>query len=403
MIPGVDGLVRSEGISNGVGVTAVRLFAVATTLVLLAHGAGPLAGQVAEIEAFWDFEEFAPGTTSGQLDRIRDRSGNGRDAITAKTEAISYVAGNPEFGQRTAASFQSDTNDVVFFVDGLGIFNDGGPAAGPDINFGANDSFAIEAMVRVPPSFQGVGAIVSKDVAPDQPSWWLRIDGGRLRGLVDDISAFTSVVSGESSINDGEWHHVAFVRDATNAAAKELRLYVDYVLDGVAADRTTGTHANDNFILLGGFNDGNPERQLAGEIDFVRIASDVVSPDQFLRDCIPSETVLCLGDGGRFRVTASFRPPGGSVDAARTLAIPPASSGLVYFFEDDNVELLVKVLDACSFATPGFWVFFAATTNVEFALEVTDTVAEITQTYFNEQGRVAEPVTDFDTFRTCDE
>ena len=64
--------------------------------------------------------------------------------------------------------------------------------------------------------------------------------------------------------------------------------------------------------------------------------------------------------------------------------------------------MLVKVLDACQL--PGFetfWVLFAATTDVEFELVVTDTQAEVTKTYSNELGNLAAAVIDTEAFATC--
>jgi hypothetical protein len=40
--------------------------------------------------------------------------------------------------------------------------------------------------------------------------------------------------------------------------------------------------------------------------------------------------------------------------------------------EANNLEMLIKVLDACAFNNR-YWVFFSAGTNVEFTLTVTDT------------------------------
>ena len=89
-------------------------------------------------------------------------------------------------------------------------------------------------------------------------------------------------------------------------------------------------------------------------------------------------------------------------DSGRGHAVPVPSapdSGLVYFFGAANIELLVKVLDACIFER--YWVFFSATTNVELALMVTDTQTGKTRGYFNPLNRAAPPVQDTDAFATC--
>jgi hypothetical protein len=72
-------------------------------------------------------------------------------------------------------------------------------------------------------------------------------------------------------------------------------------------------------------------------------------------------------------------------------------SGLLYFFDEDNVEMLVKVIDACGF-NGHFWVFAAATTNVEYTLRVRDTDDDRVETYFNPLGIASPAITDTAAF-----
>jgi pimeloyl-ACP methyl ester carboxylesterase len=89
--------------------------------------------------------------------------------------------------------------------------------------------------------------------------------------------------------------------------------------------------------------------------------------------CLPSDTRLCLHDG-RFAVEAQWATPNGASGPARATPARTPDSGLFWFFEPDNWELQVKVLDGCGL-TGHFWVFAAASTNVEYTLTVTDLVA----------------------------
>ena len=104
---------------------------------------------------------------------------------------------------------------------------------------------------------------------------------------------------------------------------------------------------------------------------------DVCEPTGF--DCVPGDEILCL-NGGRFQVSVSWRDfanndstldPADRSGAGTAMALSD-DSGLFYFFNPDNWEMLVKVLDGCDFNSH-FWVFAAATTNVEYTLTVTDT------------------------------
>jgi hypothetical protein len=77
---------------------------------------------------------------------------------------------------------------------------------------------------------------------------------------------------------------------------------------------------------------------------------------------------------------------------------------LFYFFNQDNWEVLLKVLDACSMPQPRFWVFSAATTNVEYTITVVDTEAQpnqVARSYFKPQGPPAPAITDTNAFATC--
>jgi hypothetical protein len=77
-------------------------------------------------------------------------------------------------------------------------------------------------------------------------------------------------------------------------------------------------------------------------------------------------------------------------------------SGLFYFFGPANIEMLIKVLNACVPELGNrFWVFYAATTNVELTLTVTDTQTGRVKVYFNPLNQTAVPVQDVNAFATC--
>jgi len=62
--------------------------------------------------------------------------------------------------------------------------------------------------------------------------------------------------------------------------------------------------------------------------------------------------------------------------------------------------MLLKVLNACGF-NQRYWVFYAATTNVEFTLTVTDTQSGKVKVYFNPLDSPAAPIQDVSAFATC--
>jgi hypothetical protein len=116
--------------------------------------------------------------------------------------------------------------------------------------------------------------------------------------------------------------------------------------------------------------------------------------------CVGGAQVLCLNNA-RFRTDIVWRS---GVASGRGQAMPIATapdSGLFWFFSPSNLEMLIKVLNACVEPFNRYWVFYSATTNVEFAVTVTDTQTGKVKTYFNPLNRAAPPVQDVDAFATC--
>ncbi|HVR95324.1 MAG TPA: vanadium-dependent haloperoxidase [Thermoanaerobaculia bacterium] len=112
--------------------------------------------------------------------------------------------------------------------------------------------------------------------------------------------------------------------------------------------------------------------------------------------CAASSTALCLG--GRFKVEARWRTANGS-GAAQGASLG-ADSGYFWFFDEDNTELTVKVLNACA-EYDRYWVFASGLTDVEVLLTVTDTQTGNNRQYFNPQGKAFAPVQDVQAFTTC--
>jgi hypothetical protein len=117
--------------------------------------------------------------------------------------------------------------------------------------------------------------------------------------------------------------------------------------------------------------------------------------------CPPSATnALCLQDQ-RFTVRSNWRTQFGTRGhSPKVQNVNSDDSGLFYFFNPNNWEMLIKVLDGCP-VNNRFWVFAAATTNVEYTITVTDTQEQKVSTYFNPLGSAASPIQDTQAFATC--
>lgn len=126
-----------------------------------------------------------------------------------------------------------------------------------------------------------------------------------------------------------------------------------------------------------------------------------VDPATSVTTCVPSATAMCLNNN-RFKVEATFRTATIPTSAAQAVKLTD-DTGYLWFFSSSNVEILVKVLNACTFpGAPRYWVFAAGLTNVEVTITVTDTKSPgLPRTYFNPLNRPFPPVQDTDAFATC--
>ncbi len=168
-------------------------------------------------------------------------------------------------------------------------------------------------------------------------------------------------------------------------------LVAEYAVPTAAADPagiTAGPDGNVWFTELGGNKVGKVVLAAAGS-------------------CVAGADTLCIDDqpgDKRWKVASTFHTSQGGGLAGNGNAIPLTSvdvtqGGLFWFFGADNPEMLIKVLNGCG-VNQRFWVFYAATTNVGFAVTVTDTKLGRSKQYTNADLTAAPPQQDTGAF-TC--
>jgi hypothetical protein len=114
--------------------------------------------------------------------------------------------------------------------------------------------------------------------------------------------------------------------------------------------------------------------------------------------CTPNTTTACLGNG-RFKVTATYQTAQQSGDGKAIVLT--GDTTYFWFFSSANVEVVVKVLDACGLNNR-FWVFASGLTDVGVVITVTDTSRPNTKkTYTNTKGKTFVTKTDTAAFATC--
>jgi len=217
---------------------------------------------------------------------------------------------------------------------------------------------------------------------------------------------------------DGSTGQVPWVDALTgmNASGLGNEFYVDLFTYDAAdggvdvVDESTGTvagRANADFNgaslnvtipldLLGGDN----AVDVAIAVGTVMEIPTDIAPNQGSVASAPGGGNAIALHGGRFTVEVDWRNFEGATGVAK-LVSKSDDSMVLYFFDADNWEFLLKVLDGCDF-NGHYWVFAAATTNVEYTITVTDTLgSEPPITYGNGLGQPAQPVLDTTAFATC--
>ncbi|MYB18787.1 MAG: hypothetical protein F4Y16_07355 [Holophagales bacterium] len=116
--------------------------------------------------------------------------------------------------------------------------------------------------------------------------------------------------------------------------------------------------------------------------------------------CMPTNTALVFD--GDYRVSMCYTTPDGSVGHAESGIWSSQESGLLWFFDRGNAEVLVKVLDACSLpasqgGTGHRWVFVAPVTTLGFNLQITAPSGQVWR-HTNSPGRTATTKSDLYAF-----
>jgi plastocyanin len=116
-----------------------------------------------------------------------------------------------------------------------------------------------------------------------------------------------------------------------------------------------------------------------------------------IRDC-NSDSSLCLS-GGRFQIEATWEAADGSSGRAHPVALT-SDSGYFWFYEPDNVELAVKVLNGCG-VNGKYWVFAGGLTNLAVEITVTDSATGFVKKYSSSLGTAFPPILDTAALEAC--
>lgn len=287
------------------------------------------------------------------------------DGAAEGTETVLFTLSNPTGGASLSAARGTSVLRIV--DDGTGGFDDGNH--GNDDNGGGNGSSNGKFEIRTIglQGIEGQNAVV-------------RVE--RSRGAVGAVSVRLS--TSDLSAKAGEDYTATSVTlnwAAGDKADKTVQIPIsdDAKAEGNETVRLTLSNPTGGATL----DDEDDEATLT-----------ILDDDGQTTGCVADDDTGCLS-GNRFKVEVHWRTQDGTSGIGHIDEITP-DSAVVWFFNVNNKEMLVKVIDACELGN--YWVFFAATTNVDFTVEVTDTVTGVVKEYKNPANNPAAPVQDTFTF-----
>jgi hypothetical protein len=287
----------------------------ATLLTVPAAGAaepeGPAAAEVPALNAHWAFDEEA-GTEAG------DSSGNGWNAglVNGPVWAAGLFGG----------AVSLDGNDDYLTIDS-GLLNGVGDAT---------------VATWIKPAATGTHTVLSGANVDNSNEILLIIKSGTEIRFFSGEEARDYRVWTVPTLNDGDWHHLAFVRDA---AGDSLELYLDGVSQGSQAAPVSAMTIEAGGLLIGQEQDSvgggfNVDQALHGLLDDYYIYDRTLTAEEIAALAEPPADVTPPTAVGSFAASSN----GLAVNLAWSGATDPESDIAAYRIYRDTVSGLEKQL-----------------------------------------------------------
>lgn len=218
----------------------------------------------------WNFNESAPGTTATSTGWSIQDYGQWDQRAWAR-------ATNPELAAQYVAGA---AGDVALHISDNPLAN--GVVLTQAYNTAlqalVSTSFTVQLEMKTNDS---AGVILG--TRPDIRNWTLQIVDGKLQfSLFDTVN--TPIITSVERIDDGQWHHIAAVRDA---ATRKLRIYIDHqeaateVTDTATKSPTRLEHVDVDAMYLGTYNSFSEVSRLDFTVDKLQFTRKALLPEDF--------------------------------------------------------------------------------------------------------------------------
>ena len=317
------------------------------------------------------YVRFGAPPTLAQSDAASVHAGNPESVTVAAPKAGTYYIGLNARGHYTGVTLRVGGSSGVCFPGATNLCV-------------SNSRFKVEMAWRTPDGKSGQGQAVA--LTGDTGYFWF-FDASNVEAVLKVLDACG--VNGKFWVFAGGLTNVQADIVVTDTKTGTVRTY--HNPQGTAFQPIQDTSA------FGGCGAKEAESPAGFEAIVERTSEDLES----ILDkatCAAGPTSLCLS-GGRFRVDVTWKTPDGRTGAGQAVPLT-ADTGYFWFFDASNVEMVIKVLNACGYNSR-FWVYAGGLTNVQVGVTVTDTMTGAMKTYTNPQGTGFKPIQDTSAFSTC--
>lgn len=252
---------------------------------------------------------------------------------------------------------------------------------------------------------QGDGHAISFNPIPDDSGYFWFFSAPNMELLVKVLDA--RATNGKFWVFYGALTDVEFDLTITDTVNGNFKVYHNAAHNLASVGDTTAFPGTPRGGVVPMFGEGELERALAdGRVHSAEelLASDSDTPAAALEPtttnlfstCIPNATTLCLTDNGRFQLTTAWKNYNNNTTGVGTAVPITTDSGIFWFFNQKNVEMAVKVLNAIA-VNNRYWVLYGALSDVEYTITITDVTNGAVKTYFN-SAHVFHSVSDINAF-----